>query len=614
LDFKENNLAIFPLRTGGSPDLQKAPAIKNWQQESKVMGPKPGVNYGIDCGKSKLLVVDIDEGHKDGRLRSGLSQWKTILQDKPSPDTFICRTPRGGYQLYFRAENAPTTAGLLAPHIDTRGRGGLVVAPGATLHNPDGSEFGSYTIHKDLPIAPAPEWLLELLNQKKDPLERPADEHIGGSIPAGSRDTELTRWAGVLRHSGLSTEEIHAALSRLNEIRCDPPLEASAIERISNSIGTKPRDTAGAIADFIRSPEEIQKELAESKPKQIGNFTGPTPTRDWVIKDWLPKNELTLLYGGGSVGKSLLSLQLAIGVGTGTQWLGLDCQKMPVLYVACEDTDDELHIRRDRILGAGEYAFENNMILNAPIYLWSRVGYENDMAVEEDSDVVEGRFLPVLEQAIVDLECKETLLILDTLSDVYLGSENVREKVNKFVKTILGKLRLSHNLTIIILAHPSRTGMNTGDMASGSTAWENASRNRLTLSRDEDNPRQVNLTRVKSNYAAVGEIIPLQYDDGRFVVGGCTPADYTEQQELLTALEATLKPKEELSIPSLCERILTSPDVSHLYSGTSARTLGRKLIVALKKPAIDGILKYQLREETRGSRVFTSVVVLDKDT
>ena len=76
---------------------------------------------------------------------------------------------------------------------------------------------------------------------------------------------------------------------------------------------------------------------------------------------------------------------------------------------------------------------------------------------------------------------------------------------------------------VVITAHPSLSGRNTGTGEAGSTAWNNAVRSRLYLTRSdaaegEDEDRDARLLKtMKSNYCASGGTIPLRWRDGVFV-------------------------------------------------------------------------------------------------
>ena len=87
---------------------------------------------------------------------------------------------------------------------------------------------------------------------------------------------------------------------------------------------------------------------------------------------------------------------------------------------------------------------------------------------------------------------------------------------------IIRRLRHSVNGAVrkIVLAHPSLSGLDRGSGTSGSTAWHNAVRSRLFLTRPEPvdgfslDPDLRVLKTVKSNYARAGEAIGLRRRDG----------------------------------------------------------------------------------------------------
>jgi hypothetical protein len=83
----------------------------------------------------------------------------------PNLETFMVQTPSGGMHLYYRPpEDKPlgNTAGKLAPGIDTRSSGGYVVGPGSA------TSAGLYSIYRELPIAAAPDALVEAADGTTD--------------------------------------------------------------------------------------------------------------------------------------------------------------------------------------------------------------------------------------------------------------------------------------------------------------------------------------------------------------------------------------------------------------------------------------------------------------
>jgi RecA-family ATPase len=117
------------------------------------------------------------------------------------------------------------------------------------------------------------------------------------------------------------------------------------------------------------------------------------------------------------------------------------------------------------------------------------------------------------------------MLGIDTLADVYAGDENVRSQVRQFLGILTG-LAIKYEMAVVVLAHPSLSGMASGSGTGGSTAWHNSVRSRLYLAPmksengDIPDPALKSLTVMKSNYGPSGESIPLKWERGRFVLAG----------------------------------------------------------------------------------------------
>jgi len=73
---------------------------------------------------------------------------------------------------------------------------------------------------------------------------------------------------------------------------------------------------------------------------------------------------------------------------------------------------------------------------------------------------------------------------------------------------------------VVLLAHPSLSGMTSGSGSSGSTGWNNAVRSRLYLTIEQDKPDSRTLKVMKGNYAAPGGTVDLTWNDGVFVAAG----------------------------------------------------------------------------------------------
>lgn len=116
---------------------------------------KPWANVGIVTGKTSGIFV-LDEDPKNG----GDSSLAGLLaKHGPLPETYTVCTGSGGHHFYFQMPGFSITNKNrdLPEGLDIRGNGGQVVAP------PSVSSVGSYEVIKDVPVAPAPEWLLGIL-------------------------------------------------------------------------------------------------------------------------------------------------------------------------------------------------------------------------------------------------------------------------------------------------------------------------------------------------------------------------------------------------------------------------------------------------------------------
>ena len=111
----------------------------------------------LDCEKSKIAVIDADsiEGHGIDGLTNLLD---LELQHGLLPETLKARTPSGGEHSFFHDPEGKmkSTAGVLAPGVDTRGVGGMVVLAPSLVKGK-----GAYAWINALPIAQLPQWVID---------------------------------------------------------------------------------------------------------------------------------------------------------------------------------------------------------------------------------------------------------------------------------------------------------------------------------------------------------------------------------------------------------------------------------------------------------------------
>lgn len=255
-----------------------------------------------------------------------------------------------------------------------------------------------------------------------------------------------------------------------------------------------------------------------SKFIRVSDLEGiPVPDRQWLVPEWIPMCTVTLFYGDGGTGKSLAGLQLCSAVALGRSWLGMPTIEGNALCISAEDDLDELHRRLAAIaqseqLGLGEmHRFTIRSLAGEDALLANLDTRSGTLASTE--------LLGEIDQTMG--EARPTVVLLDTLADFFPGDEIQRAQARQFIGLMRG-LAIKHSAAVVLLAHPSLSGLNSGTGTSGSTGWNNSVRSRLYLERIatdgyEANPDARRLTVKKTNYSRVGAEVLLTWQDGVFV-------------------------------------------------------------------------------------------------
>lgn len=267
-----------------------------------------------------------------------------------------------------------------------------------------------------------------------------------------------------------------------------------------------------AIADRASSPRVLPR-------VSMADFAGsPAPERRWIVPGLVPDRNVTDLAGDGGQGKSFIALQLACAMVTATDWFGLLPTPGPVLYLSAEDELDEVRRRVESIVAnaAGRFGFPDLADLDVV-----------DLTRAETTELVIGdggkfKLTPMYDRLAETIRVvRPKLIILDTRADMFGGSEIDRGQVRSFVRS-LRRICFECDLAVLMLSHPSLTGMSTGSGQSGSTAWGNSVRSRLYLERPkaddgtEPDPDLRILSTKKANYGTTDGTVALRWHEGVF--------------------------------------------------------------------------------------------------
>lgn len=533
------DLHVFPLAKGTKSPMEGF----HWRQHSsndlsQVLdwaNQHPECNWAIDAGKSGLCILDID--NKKGKFGSLDLELLEAEQGEQIPVTFTVATPTGGEHYYYKGDSK-NTAGKLGEGIDTRGEGGFVVAPYSVTPE------GSYEITNEDALAELPQWISSRIGET---LERDAKPSIYRDEPTdildavkflisdapesiegnGGNNTAYTVACRV-RDFGISFDTASRLMLDHYNPRCQPEWSEKDLDGIVRNAYNYAKLAAGD-ASAKSAFEGFNPETGDVlEVINAASLVGlPEEEPGFLFEDFIPKNEVSLMIGDGGTGKSQLVTQAAFAVAAGKDFMGMENQtQMPVIMVSCEDSVNVFQKRKYYIEREGGFAYENAA---KDIYYIPRKGKSTVLGSVTGFKVQTTKFYRELDHYLGTIP-GEKLLVLDTLADIFAGNENERSTVNQFVKYVLNSLVEKHQTTIVLIAHPPKSGSDY----SGSTAWNNAVRARYTFKRPEENGKpnlQSNLRILetsKSNYSEVGMKVYMEFKHGVFVFDESNGQDFVD--------------------------------------------------------------------------------------
>ena len=174
--------------------------------------------------------------------------------------------------------------------------------------------------------------------RRKDKLEE-----IGGSA-----------YIGALREACPSSANWNAYAEIVRDLSLKRQAARLAVSATDYAMNGVP--AGEAIIELRRSLESLE---IKNAPRRVTQFTGEEilglelPEPNWVVPGLLPEG-LSILAGNPKLGKSWLSLGIAIATATGGAVLGnIKVERGDVLYLALEDTTRRLQNRIRKVFGAG---------------------------------------------------------------------------------------------------------------------------------------------------------------------------------------------------------------------------------------------------------------------
>ena len=232
-------------------------------------------NYAIATGRPHpaggFLFVFDNDNH---------DSWQQVKQNLSIPETYKVTTPRGGEHYYVRTSRAlSNSTSKLAYGVDTRGKGGFVVAPGSFIDEKE------YVLHNSAPDGQVPmlpleteEAIAKILGDTQTEIPTMAvsnqfKAYIDSidTIPQGQRNHGLFKLSARLGDLGAHGRELWMALNYANQARVSPPIASSELKAIFNSSQKNRQNPVGVdqIQGTVDVSELIEKLNGNSESEKI---------------------------------------------------------------------------------------------------------------------------------------------------------------------------------------------------------------------------------------------------------------------------------------------------------------------------------------------------------
>lgn len=257
----------------------------------------------------------------------------------------------------------------------------------------------------------------------------------------------------------------------------------------------------------------------------LKRYIAPDTVHSHIVEKWLPEGEVTLCAGHGGAGKSYFALIVAVHVALGRPLALLKVTQRRVLFFSAEDDADELLRRLARIcrvLGVNQSELEGWLHLldvsdlDPTLYRPALNGSSQTQTMERLDELVQ-----YVQRHNIGLT------VIDNASDTYDGKEIERAQVRAFIRGLRQKIARP-NRAVLLLAHVSksaavnkRNGHAENEDYSGSTAWHNSVRSRLSLDSEKDG--RIIIKHMKANKGPKAADVQFEWRDGAPI-----PADATD--------------------------------------------------------------------------------------
>jgi Bifunctional DNA primase/polymerase, N-terminal/AAA domain/Primase C terminal 2 (PriCT-2) len=326
-----------------------------------------GIPTGAENGIF-IIETDTKKGHENLEKEGAIVLKELEAKYSSLPPTLMAESPSGSVHYYFKhpGDGIKIVSGTLAPGVDVKGDGGMVVAP------PSLRRDGVYRWCNDLPIADPPAWLVQMASKKRESERDTTDS----THPPELKPVEYVLLAEALRllpNGNLGWDEWNAIVmaiyratggnnvgiglchqwsmksgkykyseteDRWNALRDCPPTEIGA-----GTIFHKVDELfPGWRKSYEQRKQEEQRARTQSPDKKLlvssGTFVTNFEAPEYLFEGMLQQGFCYAFTGPTGSGKTAITLRLAAHKAAGLPLLGKAVDKGTVLYFAGENPID----------------------------------------------------------------------------------------------------------------------------------------------------------------------------------------------------------------------------------------------------------------------------------
>lgn len=227
---------------------EKQPLITDWRKGEYDTIVQSWINEGGNIGVltgdvSGILVVDCDN-HKPNQL-TGVEHLKQYTKDHEVelPETWSVSTPSGGLHLYYSIPEEWKGKSFhqqikAIESVDFQHNGRYVVYAGSQI---DGNLYQNV---RDVPIVPAPEWLLKLYHKpevkhshrRKPNKSAQVINFMTNGVSEGGRNIWIAQLTGKLLATGATDEAVAKMVVLANKEFVKPPLDNAELKQTFQSV------------------------------------------------------------------------------------------------------------------------------------------------------------------------------------------------------------------------------------------------------------------------------------------------------------------------------------------------------------------------------------------